>query len=95
VINVECEILTAVVMKSAIFWDITPYSPLSINRRFGGTYSLHLQGKKISRARNQRETRCVISQKMVLWMINVLNNESPLYIFIKILNIPTEVFEVL
>jgi hypothetical protein len=25
-------------MKSVNFWDITPCSPLSINRRFGGTY---------------------------------------------------------
>jgi hypothetical protein len=42
-------------MKSIIFWDITPCSPLSVNRRFGGTYRLYLQGRKISRARNQRE----------------------------------------
>jgi hypothetical protein len=25
------------VMKSIIFWDITPYSPLNFNRRFEGT----------------------------------------------------------
>jgi hypothetical protein len=23
--------------KSIIFWDMTPYSPTSVNRRFGGT----------------------------------------------------------
>jgi hypothetical protein len=23
-------------MKSNIFWDITPYNPLKVNRRFGG-----------------------------------------------------------
>jgi hypothetical protein len=51
------EVLTAVVMKSTIFWDITPCSPLKVNRRLGGTYRLHLQGRKISRARNQRESR--------------------------------------
>jgi hypothetical protein len=33
-------------MKSTIFWDITPSSPLSVNRRFGGTYRLHLQNQK-------------------------------------------------
>jgi hypothetical protein len=33
-------------MKSIIFWDITQYSPLSVNRRFGGTYRLHLQGQR-------------------------------------------------
>jgi hypothetical protein len=32
------EVLTAMVMKRTIFWGITPCSPLSVNRRFGGTY---------------------------------------------------------
>jgi hypothetical protein len=31
------EVLTAVVMGSYIFWDITPCSPLKVNRLFGGT----------------------------------------------------------
>jgi ribosome maturation factor RimP len=30
------EVLTAVVMKSNVFWDIMPCSPLKVNRRFGG-----------------------------------------------------------
>jgi hypothetical protein len=33
-------------LKSTIFWDITPCSPLSVNWRFGGTYRLHLQDRK-------------------------------------------------
>jgi hypothetical protein len=40
------EVLAAVVMKSTIFWDTTPYSPLNVNRRYGGTYSLNPQGRK-------------------------------------------------
>jgi hypothetical protein len=40
------EFFTAVVMKGIIFWDISPCSPLSFNRRFGGTYRLHLQGRR-------------------------------------------------
>jgi hypothetical protein len=32
--------------KSTIFWDITPCSPLSVNWLFGGTYYLHLQGRR-------------------------------------------------
>jgi hypothetical protein len=44
--DVEFEVLTPVVMKSTIFWDITPRSPLRVNRRFGGTYCLHLQGRR-------------------------------------------------
>jgi hypothetical protein len=34
--HVGFEVFTAVVVKSAIFWDVTPFSPLSVNRRFGG-----------------------------------------------------------
>jgi hypothetical protein len=41
-----CEVFTAVVMKSIIVWDMTPYSPLNVNRRFGGTYRLYLQGRR-------------------------------------------------
>jgi hypothetical protein len=36
------EVFTAVVMKSIIFWDVKPCSPLSVARRFGGTRRLHL-----------------------------------------------------
>jgi hypothetical protein len=34
---------SAAVMKSSIFWDIKPCSPLKANGRFGGT-CLHLPG---------------------------------------------------
>jgi hypothetical protein len=50
----EVEVLTAVVMKSSIFWDITPRSPFNVNRRFGGT-CLHLPGPSLSQVRNQPE----------------------------------------
>jgi hypothetical protein len=39
------EVFTAVVIKSTVFWDITPCSPLKVNRRFGGTYSLYLEAR--------------------------------------------------
>jgi hypothetical protein len=40
-------------MKSSIFWDIKPSSPLKVKRRFGGAFRLHLQGGRISPASNQ------------------------------------------
>jgi hypothetical protein len=43
-IIVGFEVLTAEVMQSSIFWDITPCSLLKENRRFGGTCP-HLQGR--------------------------------------------------
>jgi hypothetical protein len=42
--NVGFEVLTAVVMKSPIFWDIMPCSLLKVNQYFRGTCYLHLQG---------------------------------------------------
>jgi hypothetical protein len=33
-------------VKNAVFWDVAPCLSC-VNRRFGGTYHLHLQGKKI------------------------------------------------
>jgi hypothetical protein len=42
------ELSIATPMKSDIFWDITACSPVEGNRRFGGTYDLHLQGGKAS-----------------------------------------------
>jgi hypothetical protein len=33
-------------MKNAVLWDVAPYRSC-VNRRFGGTYRLHLQGRKI------------------------------------------------
>jgi hypothetical protein len=45
--EVGFEVPTAVVMKSSIFWDITPCSPLKVNWCFGGTCRLHLQGLRI------------------------------------------------
>jgi hypothetical protein len=41
-------------MKNAVFWDVVPCRPC-VNRRFGGTCRLHLQGWKIPWARNQLE----------------------------------------
>jgi hypothetical protein len=37
--KVGFEVLTAVVMKSSILWNITHCSPLKINLRFRGTYA--------------------------------------------------------
>jgi hypothetical protein len=45
-------VLLAVVLNSSVFCDITPYSPLKVNRCFGRDYRLHFQGRRITRTRN-------------------------------------------
>jgi hypothetical protein len=49
------EVLTAVVMKNYIFWDIMPYSQLKVIRRFEQTCRFHLQGRRIIQGRNERD----------------------------------------
>jgi hypothetical protein len=56
-------------MKSTILWDITPRSPLKVHKRFGGTYGLHFQGRRISRARNQVEWKSCF-QRYTLFSIH-------------------------
>jgi hypothetical protein len=41
------EVLTKVAMKSSVFWDITPWSPVKINQCFGDTFDLHLHDRKV------------------------------------------------
>jgi hypothetical protein len=47
-------------MKIAIFWDIAPCIPY-INRRFGGMYRFHLQGRK-STEQETSDSRCFLSE---------------------------------
>jgi hypothetical protein len=42
-------------MKRSVFWSVRPCSLLKVNRRFGGACCIHLQGRRINRARNQYE----------------------------------------
>jgi hypothetical protein len=41
-------------LKSYIFWEIMPYNPLKVKRRFGGTRPFHLQDGKKSQSRNHQ-----------------------------------------
>jgi hypothetical protein len=48
------EVLTALIMESCAFWDIIQCSTSKVFRRLGGP-CLHIQGKRISHARNQNK----------------------------------------
>jgi hypothetical protein len=51
---VRFEVFTAVTMKNAVFWDVAPCRSC-VNRRFGGTYRLHLLDREI----RARGTSCI------------------------------------
>jgi hypothetical protein len=42
-------------MKSPVFCDMPLCSPVKVNRYFGGTYHLHLYGRRISQKISQHE----------------------------------------
>jgi hypothetical protein len=41
--------------KASAFSGITPCSLFKVNHYFGGTYRLHVQGRRMSQSRNQHE----------------------------------------
>jgi hypothetical protein len=49
----DMSLRTCISLKNAVFWDVAPCR--YFNRRFGGTYRLHLQGIRNPRAMNQRD----------------------------------------
>jgi hypothetical protein len=38
--------MKAQILENAVFWNVAPYT-FRVNRRFGGSYRLHLQGRRI------------------------------------------------
>jgi hypothetical protein len=59
-----------------VFWDIIPCSPLKVNRRFGIICQFHLQGRRISHARNWRESRWQAAQFSHLAYTSTLKMEA-------------------
>jgi hypothetical protein len=63
-------------VKSSVSWDISPCSPLTVDRHFGATYRLHLQVRGVSQVRKHhkggavfcfhRTTRCYVAEDRIL-----------------------------
>jgi hypothetical protein len=47
-------------VKNAVFWDVAPCRSC-VNRRFGGTYRLHLQGRRIRERGTSVSSGCRLS----------------------------------
>jgi hypothetical protein len=62
------EVFTAVIMKNAVFCDVAPCRSC-VNQRFGGTYRLNLQGRKIRERGNSvsRWLQTEQSRTIALW----------------------------
>jgi hypothetical protein len=60
-------------MKTAIFWDVTPFSMVEDYRRFGGTYCFHFQVSK-SNIKQATNTNNDTSTAVVRHLGNPINN---------------------
>jgi hypothetical protein len=75
-------------MKSPIFWNITPWSPLKVHRRFAGTCLLHTKVKQVvSRVPPKRrltfhELQVVITQKIDLFLTTAVRTSNPNMLFL-------------
>jgi hypothetical protein len=56
-------------MKSSIFWGLMLCSPSKVNQRSGRTCCLHLQGQRISQARNEGEAACSVCYLLHAWLM--------------------------
>jgi hypothetical protein len=65
-------------MKSINFWDMTPCSQLSVNRRFGRTYRLQGRRNKFSKKPASKQVASgAISQKMILFTTTAVKTSNP------------------
>jgi hypothetical protein len=64
-------------MKSIIFWDVTPCSLSRCNRRFGGTYRLHLQGRR--KFQQEPASKQVASKSYMIQFISCTENVISLH----------------
>jgi hypothetical protein len=62
---------TASVLKSCIPWDITPRSPVKLNRRFEGTYRLYSKIQAWSKIANRA------AQKVELFIVTAVRTSDP------------------
>jgi hypothetical protein len=75
---VTFKVLIAVAMKSSVFWEISPCSPVKVKRRFRDKLYLHLKKIKqfmkllISKSSTERNCLFPITSRVILHQIQPL-----------------------
>jgi hypothetical protein len=59
------------ILNSSILWNVTHCSPVKADRRFGGTYLLHLQGRKETNMK-WKANRAASSMRHVGFLLGLL-----------------------
>jgi hypothetical protein len=65
---VRFEVFTAVTVKNTVFWDVAPCRSC-VNRPFGGTYRLNLQGRKILERGTSRKLVAHTAATCLRWFL--------------------------
>jgi hypothetical protein len=73
------EVLIVVLMRSSVLWRIMICSLLKFNWPFGGTYCLHLQGRRISQ--RQGCARCLLHA--FFFLLGLFDAENGGYMFLQ------------
>jgi hypothetical protein len=59
-------------VKGSAFWDITPYNPLKVNRRFGRKPRLQLQGPRISKQETKVKKAAILHAGLLVGLFSNL-----------------------
>jgi hypothetical protein len=65
-------------MKNAVFWDVAPCRSCP-NRRFGGTYRLHLQGRNIRERKTPAQAGSSLMNFSTLKMEAIRSSETSVH----------------
>jgi hypothetical protein len=76
---VRFEVSTAVTMIIIIFWEMTPCGSYK-NRRFGGSYRLHIQGVWVQTSTERVVSSCIDSDSYTLKMEAIRSSETSVLI---------------
>jgi hypothetical protein len=80
--HVGFEVLTAVTLKSTVFWDVTSCSAVGVHWHFGGIYDLHLLDQRVNSARSQSAH----SARGLLGLLLSSEDGGDIYLFIYLLS---------
>jgi hypothetical protein len=62
-------------MKKAVFWDVAP-GRCGVNRRLGGTYRLHLQGRRKNKKILTPHLHGATSQKTAFFIVTAVKTPN-------------------
>jgi hypothetical protein len=70
--NIRWRVQITQLLKSNVLWDVMPCSAVDIHGSFGGTYCLHLQGKRYVTQATNKENAASRAAHSACFLLNIL-----------------------